>query len=39
VQCLNLFGRLYLAAIDRVHRGFVTPTMLRFAVAHALRQP
>jgi hypothetical protein len=35
VQCKNLFGRFYMAVIDRVHRGYVTPTMLRMAVEHA----
>jgi len=31
----NLFGRLYMAAIDRVHRRYVAPTMLRMAADHA----
>ena len=35
VQCSNLFGRFYLAAIDAVHRAYVTPAMLRAAVEHA----
>jgi len=35
VQCTNLFGRFYMAVIDRVHRNYVTPTMLRMAVEHA----
>ncbi len=35
VRCRNLFGHLYLAAIDRVHRSYVTPSMLRLAVEHA----
>lgn len=35
VHCRNLFGRLYLAAIDRVHRSYVAPAMLRTAVACA----
>ena len=30
----NLFGRLYIAAIDKVHRSYVSPTMLRMAVEH-----
>jgi hypothetical protein len=30
----NLFGRLYMAAIDPVHRSYVSPTMLRMAVQH-----
>ncbi|MET1080022.1 MAG: DUF2867 domain-containing protein [Pseudomonas sp.] len=35
VRCRNLFGHFYLAAIDRVHRAYVTPSMLRLAVEHA----
>ncbi|MDQ1835165.1 DUF2867 domain-containing protein [Massilia scottii] len=35
VRCKNLFGRFYMWAIDRTHRAYVTPTMLRMAVAHA----
>lgn len=35
VRTHNLFGRWYLGAIDRVHRGYITPAMLRSAVAHA----
>jgi hypothetical protein len=31
----NLFGRLYMAAIDGVHRRYVAPTMLREAADHA----
>ncbi len=30
----NWFGRLYVAAIDRVHRSYVSPTMLRMAAEH-----
>lgn len=36
VQCTNRFGRLYMAAIDPVHRGYIAPAMLRLAVDHAL---
>lgn len=36
VRTLNAFGRLYMAAINRVHRRHVSPAMLRMAVAHAL---
>ena len=36
VQCLNRFGRIYMAMIDRVHRGYVSPALLRPAVEHAL---
>ena len=37
VQYLNWFGRLYMALIDGVHRGYIAPTMLRLAVDHAVR--
>jgi len=37
VQYLNWFGRLYMALIERVHRGYIAPTMLRLAVDHAVR--
>lgn len=37
VQCNNLFGRFYLAAIDAVHRAYVTPAMLRAAVEYAMQ--
>ncbi|MCF7749721.1 DUF2867 domain-containing protein [Bacillus subtilis subsp. subtilis] len=36
VHTLNAFGRFYMAAIGRVHRRHVAPSMLRMAVAHAL---
>ena len=36
VHCRNAFGRLYMAAIDYVHRHYVTPTMLRLAVEYAI---
>jgi hypothetical protein len=35
VQCSNLFGRFYMAAIDHVHRSYITPAMLRMAVEYA----
>lgn len=35
VRCKNLFGRFYMAAINRVHRSYVTPTMLSQAVEQA----
>jgi hypothetical protein len=38
VHCKQLFGRFYMAAIDYVHRHYVTPAMLRLAVEHALGQ-
>lgn len=36
VQTRNAFGRLYMGAIDRVHRRYIAPTMLRLAVEYAL---
>ncbi len=39
VQCKNLFGRFYMALINRVHRSYITPAMLRLAVEHAVLQP
>jgi hypothetical protein len=38
VQCRNRFGRFYIAAIDRVHRAYISPRMLSLAVEHAHRQ-
>ncbi len=35
VRCSNPFGHLYLALIDRVHRTYVAPAMLRAAVEKA----
>jgi hypothetical protein len=35
VHCKNLFGRFYMAAIDFVHRHYVSPSMLRLAAEHA----
>jgi Protein of unknown function (DUF2867) len=36
VRNRNLFGAFYMRAIDRTHRRYVAPTMLRMAVAHLL---
>jgi len=36
VRNRNLFGHLYMRLIDRTHRGYVAPTMLRMAVGHML---
>ncbi len=36
VHCKNLFGRIYMALIDRTHRAYIAPAMLRLAVDHAL---
>ena len=38
VQFRNAFGRFYIAAIDRVHRSYVSPAMLSMAVEHAQRR-
>jgi hypothetical protein len=37
VQFRNWFGRFYMAGIDRVHRAYISPTMLSMAVEHAQR--
>lgn len=36
VRTRNAFGRVYMSAIDPVHRGYITPAMLRLAVEHAV---
>ena len=38
VQYRNLFGRFYMAAIDAVHRSYVSPTMLRLAADYTIRE-
>jgi hypothetical protein len=38
VQCRNRFGRFYMSVIDRVHRAYISPTMLAMAVEHAQRR-
>ncbi|SFS17275.1 Protein of unknown function [Dyella sp. OK004] len=35
VHCTNLFGHVYIALIERVHRHHVSPAMLRMAAEHA----
>ena len=35
VACTNLFGHVYMAAIDHVHRSYISPTILRMAAEHA----
>lgn len=35
VRTRNLFGRAYMALIERTHRHYIAPTMLRMAVLHA----
>ncbi len=36
VRNRNLFGTLYMHLIDRTHRSYIAPTMLRMAVGHVL---
>jgi hypothetical protein len=36
VRNRNLFGAFYMRAIDRTHRGYVAPAMLRMAASHLL---
>ncbi|WP_313458407.1 DUF2867 domain-containing protein [Stenotrophomonas sp.] len=36
VRTHNAFGRFYMAMIDRTHRRYISPALLRMAVAHAL---
>jgi hypothetical protein len=38
VRTRNPFGRWYMAIIDRVHRAYIAPAMLRLAVDHAVRR-
>lgn len=35
VRTRNAFGRAYMALIERTHRHYIAPTMLRMAVQHA----
>ena len=35
VRTTNLFGAIYMALIDRTHKRYVSPSMLRLAVDHA----
>jgi hypothetical protein len=35
VRCKNLFGRVYMAVIDRTHRSYIAPAMLQLAVEYA----
>jgi hypothetical protein len=37
VRFRNGFGRIYMALIDNVHRGYITPAMLRQAVEHLIQ--
>lgn len=37
VQSTNLFGHVYMAVIDHVHRNYVSPTMLQLAVDYAVQ--
>lgn len=38
VHCRNLFGHVYIALIERVHRHHVSPAMLRMAAGHAFAE-
>jgi len=38
VQCLNGFGRFYMAVIDKVHRAYISPVMLGMAAEYAQRR-
>ena len=38
VRYSNWFGRLYMSLIDRVHRAYIAPAMLRNAVASAAQE-
>jgi hypothetical protein len=38
VRTTNWFGAVYMALIDRTHKRFVSPTMLRLAVDYAVAQ-
>jgi hypothetical protein len=38
VRTHNVFGGAYMAVVDRVHREYIAPAMLRLAVDHAVRQ-
>jgi len=37
VACKNGFGHFYMGSIERTHRRYVAPAMLRMAVDHAIR--
>ena len=39
VHCKNLFGRIYMALIDRVHRSYIAPTMLAWRSNMRCRLP
>ncbi|MGA7437910.1 MAG: DUF2867 domain-containing protein [Luteibacter sp.] len=39
VRCHNTFGHLYIRAIQGVHRRYVSPSMMRRAVAYAFALP
>ena len=36
VHCLNTFGRVYMAMIERVHQGYISPALLRPAGQYAV---
>lgn len=39
VRFKNGFGRIYMALIDRVHRAYISPAMLKQAVDHLTKAP
>ena len=38
VNCENFFGRIYMTAIDLVHRHYIAPVMLRRSVDYVISQ-
>ena len=38
VHCKNLFGRIYMAVINYVHRNYIAPVMLRRSVDYVISQ-
>lgn len=39
VRCTNRFGHVYMALIERTHRHYIAPELLRQAVRHLLPAP
>jgi len=37
VKCKNAFGHFYMAVINRIHRSYIAPTMLHYAVDHVMK--
>jgi hypothetical protein len=36
IHCKNLFGQFYMIMISRIHRRYIVPIMLRYAVGYAM---